>query len=180
MTPEVSRVKLRRIAAIAAACAMAVGALIGVTGAGTASADPNTPYRLCVHDPNGDYRCAYNYDPGVNAGLQAWAFTESDDPGSLWTYPIDENSGYIESDQFTCLQINAPSDDVRTATCVGDSAEEWYNYYDPNTGRTVFISEYNGDLCLSADYNDNILKADPCIYATEGPSQNWYQEWGSS
>jgi hypothetical protein len=57
-----------------------------------------------------------------------------------------------------CLQLDhADYNVVKPATCVGDDAEKWINYYNPNTHSTEFISFWseNDDgynyLCLSFD-----------------------------
>lgn len=163
--------RLRRISLMAAAGVMVTGALIGATGAGTASAS-NPPY-LCVDGGAQGNRCIFENEYGFPAGLEVTSVL-SQDPTQLWGFPANGSTGEIESYSGYCLQVNASGGDtVRTVPCVGDPAEYWTNEYDPSARRTIFISVYDPNLCLSADYSGGIVKADVCVDA-------WYQEWGSS
>jgi hypothetical protein len=150
---------------------MVAGALIGATGAGTASADPANPTRLCVDSSSQGNRCILEPNAlGANALLSALNSGEDEQ----WVYADTDSTWYIESYQATCLQVNAAGGyTVRNASCVNDAAEQWTNVYDATHKRTVFVSVYDPNLCLSADYIDGIVKADPCVNA-------WYQEWGTS
>jgi hypothetical protein len=163
--------KLRRISMMAAAGVMAAGALLGATGAGTASAS-SLPY-LCVDGGAQGNRCIFEEGNGSPAALEVRSVL-SGDLTQLWGFPAAGGTGEMESRSGYCLQLNASGGDtVRTVPCIGDLAEYWTNEYDSAAKRTIFISAYDPNLCLSADYNDGIIKADTCVDA-------WYQEWGSS
>jgi hypothetical protein len=131
---------------------------------------------LCVDIPNGsgDNRCVADWGNGANAAVLSYGL-----PGNAgqWLYTTSAGgTGEIISYYYRCLQVNAAGGDtVRSAPCDGDSAEMWTNEYDASSHRTFFISGYNPSLCLSADYNDSIAKADYC-----GGVPSWYQEWGTS
>jgi hypothetical protein len=165
--------KLGRFSAMAAAAVMVAGALIGATGAGKASASYTSPTRLCVDSSSQGNRCIQEPNAlGASALLSALASGENEQ----WLYPGTGSTGEIVSYQATCLQVNAAGGyTVRNASCVNDAAEQWINEYDASAGRTVFVSVYDPNLCLSADYIDGIVKADSCANGI-----SWYQEWGTS
>jgi hypothetical protein len=82
---------------------------------------------------------------------------------------------------FAATIVGAAGEDylVRAAPCVGDTAEEWKNYYNPKTHRTEFASVWAQEaLCLSYDADGDTVYADPCTPG--GGSSYWYQQWGSS
>jgi hypothetical protein len=189
--------KLRRIPVIAATGVMAVGTLIGVTGAGAASAST----ALCVSDGSAGNYCA-------SAGSSQFGVEMSNIYASNWSYPTTpyqntwyrtgSNTAYIqEAGTNNCLQLDhGDYNVVKLTPCVGDDADEWVNYYNPNTHRTEFISFWseadNGYnyLCLSFDAggdvpgaNPDFIRADPCQPPTEsapnGGTKNWYQQWTS-
>jgi hypothetical protein len=178
--------KLGRLSAMAAAGVMAIGAFAGVTGAGTASAALMIPTPLCIDSTTVGNVCLY--DPGADGiGDRAfWSALQS--PQVEWTYPNSNGAvGALVSSSNTCLQINASdSNFVRYATCNGDDAEKWINYYNPDTGRTEFVSYWalydssDGFLCMSEDYNggNRYVKADPC--SPGGGTNYWYQQFGTS
>jgi hypothetical protein len=134
--------------------------------------------RLCVDSTSEGNECIT--DPGQQ--LATTSYDALVTPGnwnaySQWIYPSTlGTTGVIESFAGDCLQVNAAGGDtVRIATCVNDAAEMWTNDYDATNSRTTFISEYDPNLCLSADYADGIVKADSCANDI-----SWYQEWGTS
>jgi len=178
--------KLGRISALAVAGVMAVGALAGIAGAGTASAALMVPTRLCIDSTSVGNVCLYN--PG-SAGIGSRAFWSALQSSAVeWTYPnSDGATGAIVSSSNTCLQINASdSDFVRYATCSASDSEKWINWHNPSTGRTEFVSYWNlydNDghfLCMSEDYNggNRLVKADPC--SPGGGTNYWYQQFGTS
>jgi hypothetical protein len=176
--------KLGRLSAMATAGVMAVGALVGLAGAGTASAALMVPTRLCIDSTTDGNVCLYN--SGTVGNTAFWSAQQS--PQVEWTYPNSDGAiGAIVSSSNTCLQINASdSDFVRYATCNGDDAEKWINRHNPITGRTELVSywsEFDSSgslLCMSEDYNggNRLVKADPCIPA--GGTNYWYQQFGTS
>ena len=131
--------------------------------------------RLCVDSSTEGNECMLG-----DVGIQ-------DDPAELSTtyegdimqfvYPnVEGTTGAIKTLDGECLQLDeAAGDEVRVAACVGDTAEEWLNLYDATNGRTTFDSVYDPNLCLSADYDGGIIKADSCENGI-----SWYQEWGTS
>lgn len=134
--------------------------------------------RLCVDSASEGNQCIT--DPGQ--GLPTTNFDALVTPSnwnafSQWSYPNGlGTTGAIKSFAGDCLQLNAAGGDtVRIASCVGDTAEMWINEYDATNGRTTFVSEYSPNLCLSADYDDGIVKADSCANGV-----SWYQQWGTS
>jgi hypothetical protein len=176
--------KLGRLSAIAVAGVMAVSPLVGVAGAGTASAALMVPTRLCIDSTTVGNVCLYN--SGTVGNRAFWSAQQS--PQVEWTYPnSDGATGAIVSSSNTCLQINASdSNFVRYATCNGDDAEKWINWYNPDTGRTEFVSYWavfdssDGFLCMSEDYNggNRYVKADPC--SPGGGTNYWYQQFGTT
>jgi hypothetical protein len=178
--------KPSRLSVMIATGTMAVGALVGIAGARTASAALMIPTPLCIDSSTDGNVCLYN--PGT-AGLGDRAFwSAQQSPQIEWTYPNTSGAiGEIVSSSNTCLQLNnSDSNFVRYATCTGDNAELWNNIYNPVTGRTEFFSEwalYNGSegyQCLSEDYNggNRLVKADPCDPG--GITNYWYQQFGTT
>jgi hypothetical protein len=182
--------KFRRITVIAAATAMAVGALVGVAGTGTASAA--TPTRLCVDDGTSGNFCALG---GIGQyGVEMFYQSPGSQGYSDWNYPTSiypnagDTGGIAESGTNMCLQIDAgssPVDIIRLTACNGDDAEKWVSYYNPKSHRAEFQSywayhDHNAtSLCMSFDITDGLLlRADPC--QPGGGSNNWYQQFGTS
>ena len=179
--------KPRRLSVMIATGTMAVGALVGVAGARTASAALMIPTPLCIDSSTDGNVCLYNPGtaglrrPGILVG-SAVAADRVDVPEHQWRH----RRNCIEPPN-TCLQLNnSDSNFVRYATCTGDNAELWNNIYNPVTGRTEFFSEwalYNGSegyQCLSEDYNggNRLVKADPCDPG--GITNYWYQQFGTT
>jgi hypothetical protein len=165
--------KLRRMITMTAAGAIAAGALIGATGAVRASASETTYYPLCVDGGAQGNRCIVApIQEGAPVGLGS-----SQDIGGTWLYPNNGQTNYIETSPmgfFICLQVNQSEGYlVLGNTCVGDSAEGWHNEYISSAHRTRFVSEYNSNLCLAADYNAGEVYAEMCANV-------WWQEWGTS
>jgi Ricin-type beta-trefoil lectin domain-like len=134
--------------------------------------------RLCVDSTSAGNQCIM--DPGTassTTGYDAQMTPVYWGAYSQWSYPNTlGTTGAIESFGGDCLQLNAAGGDtVRIAACVGDAAEMWINEYDGTNARTEFVSEYDPNLCLSADYADGIVKADSCANGV-----SWYQQWGTS
>jgi hypothetical protein len=130
---------------------------------------------LCVDNASENNRCILG---GLNNNLgDAQLTNEEDIITERFAYPDTEfATGVIQSySGGSCLQLNADGGDtVRLAPCVNDAAEQWTNIYNATYDRTEFVSYYDPSLCLSADYDDGILKADPCS------NNGWYQAWGTS
>jgi ricin-type beta-trefoil lectin protein len=169
---------------------MTLSALVGIVGTGTASASTGT--RECIDNSTGRY-CAVT-------GLGQWNLEMSfQSPGSLayslWNspntiYPNAGSTGTIRENGGTgmCMQIDhasSPPNMVRMATCNGDDAEKWTDYYNTATRRTEYQSywAYHDDgatsLCLSFDIADgDVIRADPCLPG--GGTSYWYQQWGTS
>jgi hypothetical protein len=182
--------KLRRISVIATTAAMAVGALVGVAGTGTASAASAT--RLCVDDGSAGNFCAIG---GLGQyGVSMYYQSPGSGGYSLWNYPTSiypnagDTGGIAESGTNECLQVDAgssPADMIRLAACNGDDAEKWVSYYNPKSHRAEFQSywAYHDDggtsLCMSFDILDgDLLRADPC--QPGGGTNYWYQQFGTS
>lgn len=130
---------------------------------------------LCVDNASAGNQCSTDFtDPDLAGAAEISPSFEGID--SQWTYPNTNGSiGAIETFQGQCLQVNAAGNDtVRVAPCVNDAAERWINKNAGN-GRIIFISVYDSTRCLSADYDDGILKIDPCQNGT-----TWWQDWGTS
>ena len=190
-----AHMKLRRIPVMAATGVVAVGTLVGVTGVGAASAST----ALCVNDGSAGNYCA-------SAGPSQFGVDMSNLYASNWSYPTtpyqntwyrtNSNTAYIqEAGTNNCLQLDhGDYNVVKLTTCVGDDADEWVNYYNPNTHSTEFISYWSeaddgyNYLCLSFDAggdvpgaNPDFIRADPCQPPTEsepnGGTNNWYQQW---
>jgi hypothetical protein len=166
-----------RISAIATG-AIALGALIGAAGEGPASAASYT--HLCIDAPNPiGIGCA------MSEGLGN--FLQVDYPSSSttnWIHPsVNGGVGSIQQANVNlCIQLDAAAGDlVRGATCNGDQAEAWENYYDASAGRTEFISIWGvengkGNLCLTwaqSGANYAFVDAESC------GSNDLYQQWGS-
>jgi hypothetical protein len=170
--------KLSIISAIAAASVMLVGAI----GSGSGSASAAAPTYLCV-DGNGILCIG---EQGSDLANPADVALDMDNYNLAtylikWSHPsVSGTTGEIEDPYGFCLQVAADEDYlVRAAPCVGDTAEEWKNYYNPNTHRTEFASVWAQEaLCLSYDADGDTVYADPCTPG--GGSNNWYQQWGSS
>src|ERR1700722_4868370 len=170
--------KLSIISAIAAASVM----LIGATGAGSASVA--TPTYLCIDGTSNGTLCIGEQGSDLanpadvaldmnNYNLSTYLIK--------WSHPtVSGTTGEIEDPYGFCLQVAADEDYlVRAAPCVGDTAEEWKNYYNPKTHRTEFASVWAQEaLCLSYDADGDTVYADPCTPG--GGSSYWYQQWGSS
>lgn len=188
-----------RTSAMAAAGVMALGTLIGVTGAGTASAASYT--HLCSDDQPGlgdvTYTPYENYCADSALGVDDYVLADAPSTTSLtnWTYPntVGATGAIRQADNVNyCIQVDASAPDglggyyVRGASCVGDSAEEWTNVYNSYYGRTVFESLYNSGLCLAVNPSGEpdvigdypVLDADPCTDAND--TMPWEQLWGSS
>lgn len=129
--------------------------------------------RLCVDSTSAGNQCIAEGGQGAEADLAAPGY---EIPEEQWTYPNTNGAtGYIESFGGACLQLDqAGGDVVLAASCVNDTAEKWTNIYDATNDRTVFVSVYDPNLCLSADYSGGIIKADACS------NNGWYQDWGTS
>jgi hypothetical protein len=179
--------KLGRISVLAVAGVMTVGALVGIAGAGKASAALMTPTPLCIDSTSVGNVCLY--DAG-SAGFGSRAFWSAISPGK-WTYPNSDGAfGRITSNSNYCLQINhSDSNFVRYATCSTSDSELWINYYNPSTRRTEFVSYWNlfdndgNFLCMSEDYNggNRLVKADPCTPGGgTGGTSHWYQQFGTT
>src|ERR1700748_1919175 len=79
-----------------AAVAIALSAIVGVVGAGPASAAPSP--NLCIRDGNVSY-CLWAPGAGQNVQVRP-------EPGSAWTYPATNNTfGQIKANGL-CLQLN--------------------------------------------------------------------------
>jgi len=129
--------------------------------------------RLCVDSTSAGNQCIFEGGQGAEADLQPPGYEIAQ---AQWTYPnVNGATGYIESFGGACLQLDeAGGDVVLAANCVNDTAEQWLNIYDSSNSRTTFVSVYDPNLCLSADYDDGIIKADACS------NNGWYQQWGAS
>jgi hypothetical protein len=169
-------VKFGRFSAMAGSGVLVAGALIGITGVGTASA-ATQPTTLCVDSSSQGDECIYA------SGYAEWGVTMIPEGGvsgdyTDWSYPSTNGIGAINLGGEECLQVDqAAGYVVRYTNCSGDAAEEWENVYDSGAHRTLFVSVWgldNGlDLCLSADYSNGNVMADNCV-------SGWYQEWGTS
>jgi hypothetical protein len=186
--------KTGRISAITAAGIMAAGALTVIAGTGTASAASYS--NLCVNSTTGyGTECA---DSELGTGAGNWIITLSYGSSNLtnWTYPTGATPAAIrQADNVNyCMQFDETGNEssplnyqVIGATCNNDEAEMWWNVYDPESGRTLFESEwayYNLDyeqVCLTygpGDGDSAGLFATPCNFS--GNSSYWYQQWGTS
>ena len=142
---------------------------------GTACIGAGTTTNLCVDNASENNMCILG---GLNNNQGQAQLTNEEDI-------ITENFAYPDTEFATtpiqsysggnCLQLNvAGGYTVRLAPCVNDAAEEWTNIYDSTYDRTEFVSYYDPSLCLSANYSQGILMADPCS------NNGWYQQWGTS
>ena len=187
--------KTGRISAITAAGIIAAGALTVLAGTETASAASYS--NLCVNGPSGvGTQCA---DSELGTGAGNWIITLPYGTSSLtnWTYPTSSTTAAAirQADNVNyCMQVDETGSEsgpanleVVGATCNGDEAEMWWNFYDPESGRTLFESEwayYNLDysqLCLTYGPGDDDpagLFATPCNFS--GNSSYYYQQWGTS
>jgi hypothetical protein len=167
---------------VVAAGALALSALVGLTGAAPASAATET--HLCVNAPagNGDFNVLCIYAPttlGANAEMGA-----PSDSVTNWSYPSTNGAtGEIKQANVNlCLQVNASTGLVRGAACIDDSAEQWINFYNSDTHRTLFISLWyledsaSPDMCLSANQSP-LVGVDDC---SGGYVDEWYMQWGTS
>lgn len=158
-----------------AAGVMALSALTGLAAAAPASAATWT--YLCVNNPDSGAQCIYSNGVGD--------YPVMDPPASdmtNWTYPnANADIGEIkQANVDLCLQVNAAAGGlVIGAKCINDSAEQWVNFYNTETKRTMFLSEYylgNGeDRCLSG--SGPVTDVTECNVDT---SNNWYYQWGTS
>ena len=153
--------KLRRISTMAAA-------LIGVTGAGTASASVT---RLCVDGGSSGSQCIWDEFPGQ----PAWPVSLYPPPYvDTMAYPSPNGSTGMIKDVTTgyCLQLNAAQGYIVVSQpCINDAAERWTNVY--VNGRTEFRSVWDPNTCLSANYHYDEIVAQTCVGA-------WWQGWGTS
>lgn len=171
-----------RTSATAAAGVMALGALIGISSAGTAAAAAPWSH-LCV-DRDGESLCAHS-----NGSEQPVSVIFEPTTGSSttnWVYPTGNgNRGYISQANTTlCMQVNHDGGDVvREAPCSdGGSPETWINQYDAATGRTEFLSvwadAYYGDKeCLT--WVDNLVVSEAYVEPCDTVGAI-YHDWGTS
>jgi hypothetical protein len=166
-----------------AAGALVLGTLVGFTGAAPASAATET--HLCVHAPagNGDFNVLCIYAPakvGENAEINAPSASTTN-----WSYPNTNGAtGEIKQANVNlCLQVNASAGGiVRGAKCTDDSAEQWVNFYNSDTHRTLFISLWyledsaSPDMCLS-ESSKPLVGVDDC---SGNNANEWYMQWGDS
>jgi len=162
--------------------ALALSALVGLTGAAPASAATLT--HLCVHAPagNGDFNVLCIYAPTkVNENAEMGGPSGST---TNWSYPSSGASGEIKQANVNlCLQVNASASGiVRGAACNGDSAETWINTYNTDTHRTMFInlwyledSATPGDMCLASQ--SPLVGVEDCSGSN---IDQWYMQWGTS
>jgi hypothetical protein len=168
-------VKLRSGAISALAIGVtAVGALIGITGTGPASAATPSFTHLCLDNSSllNGRECAQSDGSGQDVSLAPVAGDTTN-----WIYP--KTSGA----QGEIQQANTNLCMVREASCNGDLAEQWKNQ--PEAGRTGFVSLWvsqnevpSGGGCLSSPVPGTItiggaLSADPCV-------GDWEEGWGTS
>jgi hypothetical protein len=169
--------KLGRMSTIAAACVMAVGTLIGVVGAGTASASGDSP--LCTAEANGSQYSVCAYGDGSNPVEMNLPLSTT----TNWIYPnvSGTHTPIKQVGTDLCMQLDHNAGNVVIeATCNGASYQDWKNQYVSGTRSTMFFSEWNintSPLCLSYDIDGgNILAADPCTFDT---TDAWYQQFYS-
>jgi hypothetical protein len=160
-----------------AAGALALSALAVSTGAAPASA-ATLPTHLCVTYPAGNVECVYAPTTvGDNAEMGA---TSSSTTNWYYQQTSGDQGEIMQAGGKTCLQVNASAGGVvRGAKCVGDSAEEWINFYNSYTHHTMFISLWyvedsaSSDRCLSASTSPLVV-VDDC----SGDNVNdWYLQW---
>ena len=176
--------KRRRTSAMAAAGVMALGALFGISSAGSAVAAAAPYSHLCV-DRDGESLCAWAngseqpvgvlYEPSTGTSTTNWVYPTS----------VGGSGGTIsQADTTLCMQIDHDGGDVvREAPCSdGGTPETWVNQYDAAAGRTEFLSVwaddyYGGQWCLT--WEDNLTGSEayvtPC--ADYGSA---YNGWGKS
>ena len=136
-----------RIAAAAAAI-LAISTLTGVAESGSASASSYT--HLCAYNPEfgtSADACLQSNGIGLRIGSEV-----AQNGTTNWTYPNTNGAkGEIKQANVNlCMQVNASdSDYVRGATCIGDAAEEWINFYNTQYHKTMFKSVWNSSLCLT-------------------------------
>jgi hypothetical protein len=174
--------RIGRIAAVGIAAVLVIGAL--TEGVATGATDDQS--MLCVHyvSPAQDGECVI--DPNVDNNsvtttpeLRAFSSSGIGLYDDVWIFPAVNQTDGIFDEYLTndCLQVNGNDEplpdqfEVRIANCNGDAAEMWTNLY--INERTVFMSVWDPNLCLTADYSDNTVRAEACVDA-------WYQEWGTS
>ncbi len=188
--------KLGRFSVLAALSVLAAGSLIGLAGAGTASAASYT--HLCADDQPGDGNgTSPNYldfcaDSEFGLGEYVAMLVPPVSSLTNWTYPNTAGAtGAIrQADNVNyCIQVDASASDgsggylVRGASCVGDSAEQWVNVYNSYYHRTVFESLYDSNLCLreistGPSEQPQVLSADPC--GNDNSTMPWEELWSTS
>jgi hypothetical protein len=151
----------------------ALSALAGFAEATPASAASWT--HLCVVN-SGNTQCMNSEGLGDAASMEPRSGSTTN-----WTYPTTNSSiGEIkQANDNLCLQVDASAGGiVRGAKCINDSAEQWVNFYNTYTKRTVFFSEYylgqKEDRCLNG--------SGPLVDATDCTTENfdnWYFQWGT-
>ena len=171
-----------RTSTMAAAVVLVLGALIGITGASTASAAAWS--HLCV-ERSGESICANSN--GSGQPIQMLDIVTTNPHTTNWLYPASDGvSGVIsQANVNLCMQVDAADNwIVRGAACVGDTAEEWTNHYvvDNGVGRTEFRSvwaddNYGGAWCLA--WVDSVYASQAYVQSCDGSDANTV-EWGQS
>lgn len=160
--------KIRQAIVLATTSIVAVGALGGITGVGTASAA--TPTFLCTYSAQGSSSSVCAYAQRSNPVKMIAPIPST----TRWTYPANGHWGRIEqANTSLCMQVDPGHGyAVIEATCNASASQQWINHYYAQAKRTTFWSNL-GALCLSYDKRDQILKADPSVLG-------WYQFFASS
>ncbi|HEY3903141.1 MAG TPA: hypothetical protein VGM14_04395 [Streptosporangiaceae bacterium] len=184
------KLRLGWISALAVSV-VALSALTGLTGAGTASAAAPWTH-LCINDGSTPF-CANSQ--GTGGAIAVVPVTSST---TNWTYPGINSDGILQgqikqANVSLCMQLDASGqgfgslpgggiDIVRGAACgaAGELSEQWLNRQDGN--RTQFVSVWsevntpNDVLCMQQfTAGSEVLDfAEPCVEGTGA------QDWGTS
>jgi hypothetical protein len=142
----------------AIASTLAVGAAMGLTFAGSASAADDQS--LCAYTPDG-YLCAI--PDGSQVALSSGESYDWNTPSSKTGQISLYNGG---SPGVQCMEVDASkSNEIVLASCAGRASEEW----EPVDG-VSYYNAYTG-LCLNAHYQVGLVNAATCNYLED---EEWY------
>lgn len=145
---------LRRFAATTIGVVLTV--IIGLIGAGAASASTIGPGPLCIPH-NGGWDCAYGTSPVKN--------TDNLDATNWYTAPVGGGYGYIQqANTFWCIQLNASAGYItQEAVCEDSNSMKWEWY-----GNGELRNAWDPSQCLTFNYDNQ-------DYDTVACNGQWYQ-----